>query len=166
MFAAIKVNPEDASYDRLNEEVLAVATVIADSTDLELNAVAASKGEALLGGAAATRLWEAAMAELTEAGYRIIEVPMEEECLKYVKEREAFGKTLAGFQVTRHKLADMWSRLMASRALTHEVLQRFLAAEAAGVLFTRDPVDGAVRMVVEASWGLGPKAACGASSCA
>lgn len=48
VLAAIKVNPEDASYDRLNEEVLAVATVIADSTDLELNAVAASKGEALL----------------------------------------------------------------------------------------------------------------------
>jgi acyl-CoA dehydrogenase len=30
-----------------------------------------------------------------------------EEALEYSKKRRAFGKTLAGFQVTRHKLADM-----------------------------------------------------------
>ncbi|VEN74620.1 Acyl-CoA dehydrogenase, short-chain specific [Candidatus Desulfarcum epimagneticum] len=30
-----------------------------------------------------------------------------EEALEYSKKRKAFGKTLAGFQVTRHKLADM-----------------------------------------------------------
>jgi pyruvate,water dikinase len=35
------------------------------------------------------------------------------------------------------------------------VLQRMVAAEVAGVLFTRNPVTGAEERVVEASWGLG-----------
>lgn len=35
------------------------------------------------------------------------------------------------------------------------VLQRMVAAEVAGVLFTRNPVTGATERVVEASWGLG-----------
>jgi len=48
VLAAIKVDPEEATYDELNHEVLAVARNIAESAGLELNAVAASKGEALL----------------------------------------------------------------------------------------------------------------------
>ncbi len=44
-----------------------------------------------------------------------------EECLKYVKEREAFGKKLAGFQVTRHKLAEMATQIEASHAFTYRV---------------------------------------------
>ncbi len=44
-----------------------------------------------------------------------------EECLKYVKEREAFGKSLSGFQVTRHKLADMATLIEASREFTYRV---------------------------------------------
>jgi len=51
------------------------------------------------------------------------------ESVKYAKERHAFGKTLAGFQVTRHKLADMASRLAAARALTGEVATRFTRGE-------------------------------------
>ncbi len=35
------------------------------------------------------------------------------------------------------------------------VVQRMVAADVAGVLFTRNPVTGAVERVVEASWGLG-----------
>src|SRR5262249_53995298 len=35
------------------------------------------------------------------------------------------------------------------------VVQRLVEAEVAGVLFTRDPLTGEKRMVVEASWGLG-----------
>ena len=48
VLAAIKVDPEEATYDRLNQEVLAVARAIAESTGFALHAVAASKGEALL----------------------------------------------------------------------------------------------------------------------
>jgi pyruvate,water dikinase len=36
------------------------------------------------------------------------------------------------------------------------IVQTFIAAEASGVLFMRDPVTGAAHMVVEGSWGLGP----------
>ena len=46
------------------------------------------------------------------------------ESIAYARERQAFGKPLTGFQVTRHKLADMASRLAAARALTGEVTQR------------------------------------------
>jgi acyl-CoA dehydrogenase len=51
------------------------------------------------------------------------------ESIKYARERQAFGKTLVGFQVTRHKLADMASRLAAARALTGEVATRFTRGE-------------------------------------
>jgi pyruvate, water dikinase len=35
------------------------------------------------------------------------------------------------------------------------VVQELVAADRAGVLFSRDPVDGSVDLVIEASWGLG-----------
>ena len=47
-----------------------------------------------------------------------------EEAEAYVRQREAFGRTLAGFQVTRHKLADMATATLASRVLTYQVAQR------------------------------------------
>jgi acyl-CoA dehydrogenase len=52
-----------------------------------------------------------------------------EESLKYVKEREAFGKPLAGFQVTRHKLAEMATFLEASREFTYRVAAKINAGE-------------------------------------
>jgi acyl-CoA dehydrogenase len=51
------------------------------------------------------------------------------ESIAYAKERRAFGKPLTGFQVTRHKLADMASRIAAARALTSEVVVRHLRGE-------------------------------------
>ncbi len=51
------------------------------------------------------------------------------ESVAYAKERRAFGKTLTGFQVQRHKLADMCTRLAAARALTGECVQRFLRGD-------------------------------------
>ncbi len=48
------------------------------------------------------------------------------EAIAYARERQAFGKALTGFQVTRHKLADMASRIAAARALTGECVQRVL----------------------------------------
>jgi acyl-CoA dehydrogenase len=48
------------------------------------------------------------------------------ESVGWARERQAFGRSLAGFQVVRHKLADMATRLAAARALTGEVVQRYL----------------------------------------
>jgi acyl-CoA dehydrogenase len=56
------------------------------------------------------------------------------ESVAYAKERQAFGKPLTGFQVTRHKLADMASRIAASRALTGECITRVLRGEQAAGL--------------------------------
>ncbi len=53
------------------------------------------------------------------------------EAIAYAKERQAFGKPLTGFQVTRHKLADMASRIAAARSLTGETLVRVLRGEPA-----------------------------------
>jgi len=51
------------------------------------------------------------------------------EAVTYARSREAFGKSLMGFQVTRHKLADMASRIAAARALTGEVAMRYMKGE-------------------------------------
>jgi acyl-CoA dehydrogenase len=48
------------------------------------------------------------------------------EAVAYARERHAFGKALTGFQVTRHKLADMATRLAAARALVGECVVRVL----------------------------------------
>jgi len=50
-----------------------------------------------------------------------------EESLKYVKEREAFGRRLEGFQVTRHKLADMATLIEASREFTYRIAAKMEA---------------------------------------
>jgi acyl-CoA dehydrogenase len=51
------------------------------------------------------------------------------ETVAYTKERKAFGKPLTGFQVTRHKLADMATKIAAARALTGEVATRAIRGE-------------------------------------
>jgi acyl-CoA dehydrogenase len=51
------------------------------------------------------------------------------ESVAYARERRAFGKPIMAFQVLRHKLADMVTRLAAARALTSEVVQRVLRGE-------------------------------------
>lgn len=59
----------------------------------------------------------------------IAELAYRETCT-YAKDRAAFGKSLTGFQVVRHKLADMCTRIAAARALTGECVTRFLADDA------------------------------------
>lgn len=49
------------------------------------------------------------------------------ESVRYARERRAFGRALSGFQVTRHKLADMATRVAAARALTGECVASHLA---------------------------------------
>jgi len=57
-----------------------------------------------------------------------------QESQRYVNEREAFGKPLVGFQVTRHKLAEMATRIAAARALMHDCLGRHLAGDPSPVM--------------------------------
>jgi acyl-CoA dehydrogenase len=51
------------------------------------------------------------------------------ESVEYAKQRHAFGKSLSGFQVVRHKLADMATQIAAARALTGECTTRVLNGE-------------------------------------
>ncbi|MEM9189740.1 MAG: acyl-CoA dehydrogenase family protein [Myxococcota bacterium] len=51
------------------------------------------------------------------------------ESVRYARERQAFGKPLTGFQVTRHRLADMATRIAAARALTGELALRYCRGE-------------------------------------
>ncbi|GAC1547691.1 MAG: acyl-CoA dehydrogenase family protein [Polyangiales bacterium] len=52
------------------------------------------------------------------------------ESVRYTKERHAFGRPIAGFQVVRHKLADMAAKIAAARALTNEATLRHQRGEA------------------------------------
>lgn len=50
-----------------------------------------------------------------------------EESIKYARIREAFGKPLTGFQVTRHKLVDMATLVEVSREFTYRVAAKIQA---------------------------------------
>jgi len=52
-----------------------------------------------------------------------------QESIRYARERQAFGKSLSGFQVTRHKLADMATRIAAARSLTADCVSEQLRGE-------------------------------------
>lgn len=56
------------------------------------------------------------------------------ESHKYVRERSAFGKTLNGHQVIRHKLAEMSTRLAAASSMVGETTTRALRGEEDPVL--------------------------------
>jgi acyl-CoA dehydrogenase len=51
------------------------------------------------------------------------------ESVAYARERRAFGKSLSGVQVVRHKLADMATRIAAARALLWDTTQRHARGE-------------------------------------
>ena len=51
------------------------------------------------------------------------------ESVTYARARRAFGKPLMGHQVTRHKLADMATRIAAARALVGECATRAVRGE-------------------------------------
>lgn len=52
-----------------------------------------------------------------------------EEALAYAKQRDAFGRKLKGFQVIRHKLAEMATLVEASREFTYRVAAKINAGE-------------------------------------
>ena len=51
------------------------------------------------------------------------------DAIAYAKERQAFGRPLAGFQVTRHKLARMATKIAAAKTLNYELARRTMAGE-------------------------------------
>jgi alkylation response protein AidB-like acyl-CoA dehydrogenase len=52
-----------------------------------------------------------------------------EQTLQYANEREAFGRPIAKFQVTRHKFAEMATKLEAARQLNYTTAWRFANGE-------------------------------------
>jgi alkylation response protein AidB-like acyl-CoA dehydrogenase len=52
-----------------------------------------------------------------------------EKTLQYAKDRKAFGKSIANFQVTRHKFAEMATKIEAARSLTYMTAWRFANKE-------------------------------------
>jgi acyl-CoA dehydrogenase len=51
------------------------------------------------------------------------------DALAYAKERQAFGRPLAGFQVIRHKLAKMATQVQAAKAFNYSIAERVMAGE-------------------------------------
>jgi acyl-CoA dehydrogenase len=51
------------------------------------------------------------------------------ESVTYARDRHAFGKSLSGHQVVRHKLADMCTQLAAARSLYHDAVARYLRGD-------------------------------------
>ena len=49
------------------------------------------------------------------------------ECIRYTKEREAFGKPISGFQVTRHKLVDMATKVRVAKEFNYRVAAKMNA---------------------------------------
>jgi acyl-CoA dehydrogenase len=47
-----------------------------------------------------------------------------EEAARYARERHAFGRPISGFQVTRHRLAEMATRVLAAQTLCYQVAHR------------------------------------------
>jgi acyl-CoA dehydrogenase len=71
--------------------------------------------------------------------------------VRYARERQAFGRAVVGFQVTRHKLADMSTRIAAARALTGEVAVRLVRGEHNALLAAqaKNTATDALREVVD-----------------
>ena len=61
-------------------------------------------------------------------GHASAEIALEES-LAWARERKAFGRPIAGFQVTRHKLADMAMRVVAAKTLNYTLAQRIAAGD-------------------------------------
>jgi acyl-CoA dehydrogenase len=52
-----------------------------------------------------------------------------EESIRYAKTREAFGRPLSGFQVTRHKLVDMATKVEVARQFNYRVAAKMQAGQ-------------------------------------
>ncbi len=61
-----------------------------------------------------------------------------EASLQYAREREAFGQPIGAFQMIQQKIADMKTRLEASRALLYNACMAKEAAKATGARYTTE----------------------------
>lgn len=52
-----------------------------------------------------------------------------EECMRYVREREAFGRPIGKFQVIKHKLAEMATQLDVSKEYTYRLAAKIQAGQ-------------------------------------
>ena len=52
-----------------------------------------------------------------------------EKTMEYAKQRQAFGRSISGFQVTRHKFAEMATKIETARAMTYMTAWRFANGE-------------------------------------
>ncbi|MCY1272031.1 acyl-CoA dehydrogenase family protein [Pseudomonas jinjuensis] len=84
-----------------------------------------------------------------------------EESLRWAGEREAFGKPLAGFQVLRHRLAEMATQVEVSREFTYRQAARMAAGQSAireismAKNFATDVSDRVVHDAVQLLGGMG-----------
>lgn len=84
-----------------------------------------------------------------------------EESLKYSGTREAFGRPLTGFQVTRHKLVDMATLVEVSREFTYRIAAKIQAGEnmvkeiSMAKVFSSDMCDRVCHAAVQIHGGYG-----------
>jgi len=52
-----------------------------------------------------------------------------DECMKFVREREAFGRPIGKFQTIKHKLAEMATQIEASKAFTYRLAAKIQAGK-------------------------------------
>jgi acyl-CoA dehydrogenase len=84
-----------------------------------------------------------------------------EESIRYARIREAFGRPIIGFQVTRHKLVDMATLVEVSREFTYRVAARIGAGEnvvkeiSMAKIFSADICDRVCHMAVQIHGGYG-----------
>ena len=64
-----------------------------------------------------------------------------QEAIAYAREREAFGRPVASFQVWRHRFADLATRIATGRSLTEYALRLHVSHEAATRAGEPSPVD-------------------------
>jgi butyryl-CoA dehydrogenase len=84
-----------------------------------------------------------------------------EECVKYVSQRKQFGKPLSSFQNTQFQLADMRTKVEASRLLVYRAAQAkqdgepysHLAAQAK--MFASDTASDVTRRCLQLAGGYG-----------
>ncbi len=65
---------------------------------------------------------------LAAYGYATAELALR-EAIAYAKQREVFGRPVAKFQVSKHKLADMATQVTAAKTLTYQVAARMSAGD-------------------------------------
>lgn len=65
---------------------------------------------------------------LAVMGHATAEIVLQ-DALEYAKQRQAFGRPIVGFQVTRHKLANMATQVAVAKSFNYDLMRRVIAGE-------------------------------------